>query len=339
MHTSPSKNHSCSVQTVGLGEAMRVGDSEEDSIVIIGFWVGQVGEVPHDGLIVGVEGVDSVVIDGSVVDSRVVGVGVTGSGVVCSTGEGFGDDSVVIVGFGVGQVGEVPHDGLIVGDEGVDSFVIDGSGVESGVVGVGVTGSGVVGTTMLGSAVVGLVAVGSYVVSSGTGVGDSGEGPGVAMHTSQYMHSPLSNWAYSQHSVRVSKYVISSGLRRISGLSYPFVHCFKSLKTIMYHLRPSQGVGAGLGNALILVSSVGIGLGFSVGAFVGLGEGPFVSFNVGSSVGEGVGSSVGTGLYTSVCASVGLGDRSLLVFRVGSSDGEGVMGKFEGESVVISAVG
>jgi hypothetical protein len=137
----------------------------------------------------------------------------------------------------------------------------------------------------------------------------------------------------------VSKYVISSGLRRISGLSYPFVHCFKSLKTIIYHLRPSQGVGAGLGNALILVSSVGIGLGFSVGAFVGLGEGPFVSFNVGSSVGEGVGSSVGTGLYTSVCASVGLGDRSLLVFRVGSSDGEGVMGKFEGESVVISAVG
>ena len=100
------------------------------------------------------------------------------------------------------------------------------------------TGSGVVGTTMLGSAVVGLVAVGSYVVSSGTGVGDSGEGPGASMHTSQYIHSPLSNWAYSQHSVRVSKYVISSGLRRISGLSYPLVHCFNSLKVIMYHLRP-----------------------------------------------------------------------------------------------------
>ncbi|MBV5280746.1 MAG: hypothetical protein J0651_05840, partial [Actinobacteria bacterium] len=58
-----------------------------------------------------------------------------------------------------------------------------------------------------------------------------------------------------------------------------------------------------------------------------------------SSVGEGVGSSVGAGLYTSVCASVCLGERSLVGFRVGSSDGEGVMGKFEGESVVISAVG
>ena len=33
-----------------------------------------------DGLIVGDEGVDSVVIEGSGVDSRVVGVGVTGSG-------------------------------------------------------------------------------------------------------------------------------------------------------------------------------------------------------------------------------------------------------------------
>ena len=143
VHCSPSKYHSCSVQTVGLGEGIRVGD--------------------------------------------------------------IGVDSVVIVGFGVGQVGEVPHDGMIVGDEGVDSVVIEGSGVDSRVVGVGVPGSGVVGTTMLGSAVVGLVAVGSYVVSSGTGVGDSGEGLGVAMHTSQYIHSPLSNWAYSQHSVRVSK--------------------------------------------------------------------------------------------------------------------------------------
>ena len=277
MHASPSKYHSCSVQTVGMGEAIRVGDREEDSIVIVG--------------------------------------------------------------FGVGQVGEVPHDGLIVGDEGVDSVVIEGSGVDSRVVGVGVAGSGVVGTTMLGSVVVGLAAVGSYVVSSGTGVGDSGEGPGISMHTSQYIHSPLSNWAYSQHSVRVSKYVISSGLRRISGLSYPFVHCFNSLKTIMYHLRPLQGVGAGLGNALILVSSVGIGLGFSTGVFVGSGEGLSVCFIVRSSVGEGVGSSVGTGLYTSVCASVGLGERSLVGFWVGSSDGEGVMGKFEGESVVISVVG
>jgi hypothetical protein len=52
-----------------LGEAIRVGDSEEDSIVIVGFGVGQVGEVPHDGLIVGDEGVDSFVIDGSVVES------------------------------------------------------------------------------------------------------------------------------------------------------------------------------------------------------------------------------------------------------------------------------
>ena len=141
MHASPSKYHSCSVQTVGMGEEIRVGDKEEDSIVIVGFGVGQVGEVPHDGLIVGDEGVDSVVIEGSGVDSRVVGVGVTGSGDVCSAGEGFGVDSVVIVGFGVGQVGEVPHDGLSVGDEGVDSVVTDGSGVDPGVVGVGVPGS------------------------------------------------------------------------------------------------------------------------------------------------------------------------------------------------------
>ncbi|MBV5280748.1 MAG: hypothetical protein J0651_05850 [Actinobacteria bacterium] len=80
MHCSPSKYHSCSVQTVGLEEGIRVGDIGVDSVVIVGFGVGQVGEVPHDGMIVGDEGVDSVVIEGSGVDSRVVGVGVTGSG-------------------------------------------------------------------------------------------------------------------------------------------------------------------------------------------------------------------------------------------------------------------
>jgi len=64
-----------------------------------------------------------------------------------------------------------------------------------------------------------------------------------------------------------------------------------------------------------------------------------VCFIVRSSVGEGIVSFVGTGLYTSVCPSVGLGERSLVGFRVGSSDGEGVMGKFEGESVVISVAG
>ena len=69
VHTSPSKYHSCSVQTVGLGE-----------------------------------GIDSVVIDGSGVDSGVVGVGVEGSGVVCSAGEGLGVSLgiVSIVGSGVG---------------------------------------------------------------------------------------------------------------------------------------------------------------------------------------------------------------------------------------------
>ncbi len=54
--------------------------------------------------------------------------------------------SVQTVGFGVGQSGEVPHDGLRVGDVGTDSVVIDGSGVGSGIGRVGVTGSGVVGS-------------------------------------------------------------------------------------------------------------------------------------------------------------------------------------------------
>ena len=36
-------------------------------------------------------------------------------------------------GFGVGQVGEVPHAGLRVGDDEMDSVVVDGSGIGSGV--------------------------------------------------------------------------------------------------------------------------------------------------------------------------------------------------------------
>ena len=338
MHCSPSKYQSCSVQRVGLGEGIGVGDSGVDSVVIVGFGVGQVGKVPHDGLIVGDIGVDSVVIDGSGVNSGVVGKGVTGSGVVSWAGEGLGvsfgkgsrvGSSVFNVDSSVGEgVGLSVGTGLIFSDsasvglgEGFPAGFMVGSDVGSGVVDVGVKGYGVVG----------LVAVGSYVVTSRTEVGDGGEGPGVSMHTSQYIHSPSSKRANSQHFVRVSKYVISSGLSRISGLSYPLVHCFNSLKVIMYHLRPSQGVGEGLGIALILVSSVGIGLGFSVAIFVGSGEGSFVGFNVGSLVGEGVGSSVRTGLYTSVCTSVGLWESLLVGFHVGSSIGEGIMGKFEGK--------
>ena len=104
MHCSPSKYQSCSVQRVGLGEGIGVGDSGVDSVVIVGFGVGQVGKVPHDGLIVGDIGVDSVVIDGSGVNSGVVGKGVTRSGVVFLTGEGLGVSSGKgsSVGSGVG---------------------------------------------------------------------------------------------------------------------------------------------------------------------------------------------------------------------------------------------
>ncbi len=57
MHFSPSKYHSCSSQTVGFG-------------------VGQVGEVPHDGMSVGDGVTDSVVMDGfGVVTSFVEGEG------------------------------------------------------------------------------------------------------------------------------------------------------------------------------------------------------------------------------------------------------------------------
>ncbi len=71
MHCSPSKYQSRAVQTVGFG-------------------VGQVGEVPHDGLRVGDVGTDSVVIDGSGVGSGIRRVGMTGSRVVDSAGEGWG---------------------------------------------------------------------------------------------------------------------------------------------------------------------------------------------------------------------------------------------------------
>jgi hypothetical protein len=71
VHCSPSKYQSRSVQTVGFG-------------------VGQVGEVPHDGLRVGDVGTDLVIIDGSGVGSGIRRVGVTEPGVVGSAGEGWG---------------------------------------------------------------------------------------------------------------------------------------------------------------------------------------------------------------------------------------------------------
>ena len=116
------------------------------------------------------------------------------------------------VGFGVGQVGEVPHDGMSVGDGVTDSVVEDGSGDGRGVIGVGTTGSAVGCSELFAS-----LDVGSLVVCSGTGVGENVEGLGVSLHTSQYIHSPSSNPAYSQHSRRVSKCVVSSTLLGISG--------------------------------------------------------------------------------------------------------------------------
>ena len=195
---------------------------------------------------------------------------------------------------------------------------MDGSGDGTVVVGVGMTGSAVGGSVVFGS-----IDVGTIEASSGTGVGESEEGLGVSMHTSQYKHSPSSNPAYSQHSVRVSKCVTSSMLLEVSGFSYPLVHCFISLKIIMYHLRPSQGVGAEV------ITTAGIGLGFSVSnaTSVGLGEGSSVGFMVGSSDGDGVGSSVGVGLGFSVSTStsVGLGEGSSVGFMVGSLDGEDIL--------------
>jgi hypothetical protein len=74
-----------------------------------GFGVGQVGEVPHAGLRVGYDEVDSVLVDGSSVGSGVlssVGEGVgssVGTGLIFSVCASVGLREGLLVGFRVGE--------------------------------------------------------------------------------------------------------------------------------------------------------------------------------------------------------------------------------------------
>ena len=86
-----------------------------------GFGVGQVGEVPHAGLRVGYDEVDSVLVDGSSVGSRVVS----------SVGEGVGSSVGIGLGFSVGAI-VGPGEGSFVGFN-VGSLVGEGVGSSVGI--------------------------------------------------------------------------------------------------------------------------------------------------------------------------------------------------------------
>ncbi len=185
----------------------------------------------------------------------------------------------------------------------------------------------------------------------------------VSTHTSSKLHSSPSPNISSQHSDSVLKKVKSTAS---TGMSYPLVHWNTRWVLSAYHLRPSQGVGAGLGSVVIISGTVGtaevgsvvtgaaVGIPVMTSGIVGVAE--VGAADVGSAVtgatvvGDSVTISVTVGVSEVGAAEVGsevtgagvVGDSVIISGMVGASEigesevGANVIGDVDGDSVTIS---
>ena len=110
----------------------------------------------------------------------------------------------------------------------------------------------VLSTEKVGGPVVSFETVG---VLPNDGAGDGEPVSTVSTHTSLISHSSPSPKISSQHSSIVLKNVKSTAS---TGMSYPLVHWNTLWVLSAYHLRPSQGVGAGLGCVVTISGTVGM---------------------------------------------------------------------------------
>lgn len=253
----PYKCHTRSLHVVGARVRIVEGGVGDGSIVfssaVVGTRVtisGEVGSAVKSSAVVGSP--VTVLVGASVTNS-----GKVGSAVIISAE--VGTAVVAFVGTNVITSGEVGS--AVITSAKVGSVVVP-------LVGTSVITSGAVGAAVIISAEVGVAVVTFFV---GDGVNSIDDGWGVSFEqTSLYSQSTPSPNMSVQHSVRLSKNVKSS--TALAGISYPLVHWNVSwLIFAMYHLRPSQGVGEGLGANVSMVSrGMPVGMGVDSLSLVGL---------------------------------------------------------------------